>query len=122
MANNKLVTTLEAVNGGQDFAILVEKSDYFDYENGKKADTRTGVRLTVALQGSGRLKLLTVKFAGKDPLSNVEDSAIVKAVAIRQYPYIRLINCVVTTYAIQGEMVSTATAESAEFIDFSKAK
>ena len=119
---NRITTTLEAINGGLDYALLTEKADFFDYENGRRGDSPAGTRLSVALQGGGRLTPLTVKFIGKDPLPNVDDSAIANAVANMQYPYIRLKSCTVNIYTVDGRMGFTATAEAAELVDFSKSK
>jgi len=78
--SNRLKTTLAAVNGGTDIALLVGKSQIFPYENGKKAgDTPIGERLNIALQGA-RLALLSVKFEC-DPLPNVTDEQIAEACA-----------------------------------------
>ena len=49
----KLNVDLPAVNAGYDYAVLTGKTDIFPYEDGKKlSDVRTGVKLTLALQGA----------------------------------------------------------------------
>jgi hypothetical protein len=66
----KLVLTLPAVNGGQDAAVLTEKSDLFVYVDGNKtSDVPIGTKFVIALQGN-KLSPLTVKIKGNDPLPN----------------------------------------------------
>ena len=111
----KLEVDLAAVNG-VDYAILVGKSDVFAYENGKKiSDQRTGVKLTLALQGS-RLSPLTVKFE-HDPVPKVTDEQIETAVLECKFIFVQIPDCAVNIFSSSsGGIGMTATAETAQIV------
>lgn len=80
-------TGLSSLNGGSDKCLLIEKSDIFRYQDGKKiSDERIGVKLTVALPGS-RLALLGIKF-NHDPIPEITDEEIAAATASYQFLYV----------------------------------
>lgn len=110
----KLNVDLTAVNG-RDFAILTGKSDIFPYEDGKKLSARTGVKLTLALQGA-RLAPLTVKF-DHDPLPKVTDEEIEEAVMNCQPLFVQIPDCAVSLFSSNGSGIGmTATAQTAQIV------
>lgn len=115
----KLQTTLPAVHGGADFAILTGKSDIFPYENGKKvSDVSMGVKLTLALQNN-RLSQLTVKF-DHDPLPKVSDQDIINATASCNFLYVQIPDCKVDLFSTNSGLGMSATASSAQIVSFQK--
>ena len=112
----RVTTTLESVNGGMNYAVLVEKSNIFDWQNGKRtSDTPTGVRLTLALPGA-RMSQLAVKFDHHDPLPKVADEQIAAACASCNFLYIQIPDAVVTLYSTDSGIGMTATAETARIV------
>lgn len=113
--SNKIKTTLAAVNG-DDFAVLTGKTDVYPYDNGKRiSDHRTGVRLNVSLQGN-RLSPLAVRIEGDDPLPEISDEQIAELCKQKKFAYVKLINCVVSLYSMNGRMAMSATAGGAEIV------
>lgn len=112
----KLEVDLPAVNAGLDYALLVGKADVFPYENGKRtSDVRTGVKLTLALQGS-RLSTLTVKF-DHDPLPKITDEEIEEAVMNCKFVFVQIPDCAVNLFSSgSGGIGMTATAETAQIV------
>lgn len=118
---NKIETTLAAVNGGQDVAILTAKGSVYPFENGKRtSDTPIGTKFTVALQGN-RLTTLTVKIEGtSDPLPNVLDEKIEAACNGLKFFLVRFQDCKVALYSIGGQMAMTATSSGIELVNAGK--
>lgn len=113
----KLEVDLPAVNAGLDYALLVGKADIFPYENGKKMSdvVRTGVKLTLALQGS-RLTPLAVKFPG-DPLPKVTDEEIEAAVLDCKFLFVQIPDCVVNLFSSSsGGIGMSANAQTAQVV------
>lgn len=112
----KLEVDLPAVNSGANYAILTGKSDTFQYEDGKKvSDTRTGVKLNIALQGS-RMSNLTVKF-DHDPLPKISDVDIEAACRECRPLFVQIPDCVVNLYSSSGGGIGmTATATTAQVV------
>lgn len=114
---NKLQTTLNAVNAGENFAVLVGKTDIFPYENGKKiSDERIGVKLNIALHNS-RLSQLTVKFE-TDPIPKITDEAIVAATESCDFLFVELPDTEVTIYSSSNGMAMSATGKTARIVTF----
>ena len=112
----KLNVDLTAVNG-RDFAILTGKADIFPYEDGRKRHDarRTGVKLTLALQGA-RLAPLTVKF-DYDPLPKVTDEEIEEAVMNCKPLFVQIPDCAVSLFSSNGSGIGmTATAQTAQIV------
>ncbi len=113
---NKIETTLMAINGNQDFAIIVGKSDVFQYENGQRTSKeRVGVRLNLALQGN-KLTPISARIDGADPLPDLTDEHIAETCRQRKFLYVKLIEPVVSIYTINNNINMTATAKGAEII------
>lgn len=112
----KLEVDLPAVNAGLDYALLVSKSDLFQYQNNKKiSEVPTGVKLTLALQGS-RLSTLAVKF-DHDPLPKVTDEEIEAAVMNCKFLFVQISDCVVNLFSSSsGGIGMTATADTAQIV------
>lgn len=110
----KIKTNLEAVNSGFPYAILVGKSETFEYENGKRAEAASGVKLNLALQGA-RFTQLNVKFE-KDPLLDITDEAIGKACEQNRLIFVKPTDCEVNLYRSDNGIGMTATASGAEII------
>lgn len=112
----KLNVDLLAVNAGYDYAVLTGKTDIFPYEDGKKlSDVRTGVKLTLALQGA-RLSPLSVKF-NYDPLPNLTDEQIETACLECNFIYVQIPDCIVNLYSSSnGGIGMTATAQTAKIV------
>lgn len=112
----KLNVDLPAVNAGYDYAVLTGKTDIFPYEDGKKlSDVRTGVKLTLALQGA-RLAPLTIKF-DHDPLPNLTDEQIETACLGGRFIYLQIPDCIVNLYSSSsGGIGMTATAQTAKIV------
>lgn len=108
--------TLEGINKGYDWAILSGKAPIFAYENNKRvSDTPVAWRLTVLLPGN-MLSPLTVKVTqATDPLPSVTDEKIEAACASLKLLYVRLTECVISVYAIDG-LKMTATASHVELV------
>lgn len=121
MANNRLETTLEAINGGQNWAILTGKSNGYPYENGKRvSDTPNHMKITIALQGNS-LTPLTVKIeGGTDPLANVSVEKIATACSSLKFIPVQFTDCKVTLYSIDGQMVMSAIASGVELVNLNK--
>ena len=116
---NKIETSLTAVNGSQDYAIVTGKADLFQYENGKRiSDERIGIKINVVLQGN-RLSSLSIKIEGKDPLPNVTDEQIIAACAAKKFIYAKFTDCKITLYTMNGTMGMTAVAKNVELLDTS---
>lgn len=112
---NRINTTIEAVNGGQDYAILVGKSDVFDYANGQRSSKeRVGVRLNLALQGC-KMTPLSARLES-DPLPDYTDDQLSEMCKQRKFIYVKLLECVVSLYTMNGSMGMSATAKGAEVI------
>lgn len=116
---NKLETPLAAVNGGFDYALLTGKNDLYNYDNGKRSSEKVGTKITVSLQGN-RLLSLTIKVEGDDPLPDVTDDVIAETCKQRKYVYVKLIDCIVSIYTMNGNMGMSATAKSCELVGNSK--
>lgn len=115
MAQYKFQANLPAVNGGQDFGLLVEKSEIFPYVNGKKSsDTSIGTKLVVALQ-QNRLSQLAVKF-DHDPLPKISDEDIADATATCQFLYVQIPDCMVNVFSTSNGLGMTATASTAQIV------
>lgn len=113
----KLSVDLPAVNAGYDYAVLTGKSDIFPYEDGRKRPDarRTGVKLTLALQGA-RLAPLTVKF-DHDPLPKVTDEEIEEAVMNCKPLFVQIPDCAVSLFSSNGSGIGmTATAQTAQIV------
>lgn len=116
----KIQTTLQAINGGQDFAIIVGKSDVFQYENGQRTSKeRVGVRLNLALQGN-KLTPISARIDGADPLPDLTDEHIAETCKQRKFVYVKLHDCVVSLYTMNGNMGMSATAKGAEILGNNK--
>ena len=113
---NRIETTLPAVNGGQELAVLTGKRASYPYTDGKRGETPDGNTFDIAMQGN-RLTALSVKVLGVDPLPNVTDEAISEAVAAGQFPYVRFADCKISVYTMQNEMRMSATATSVELVE-----
>lgn len=110
-----MLTQLPPANGGSDVCVLIEKSDIFRYQDGKKiSDERIGVKLTVALPGS-RLTPLGIKF-DHDPLPEITDEEIAAATASYQFLYVQLPDCSVNLYSTSNGLGMTATAHTAHLV------
>jgi len=110
----KLNVDLPAVNAGYDYAVLTGKADIFPYEDGRKLSARTGVKLTLALQGA-RLAPLTVKF-DHDPLK-VTDEEIEEAVMNCKPLFVQIPDCAVSLFSSNGSGIGmTATAQTAQIV------
>lgn len=118
----KLEVDLPAVNAGADYAILVGKSDVLPYENGKRiSEVRTGVKLTLALQGS-RLSTVSVKF-DHDPLPKISDEEIEAACSECKFLFVQIPDCVVNLFSSSsGGIGMTATAETAQIVTLNGSK
>lgn len=118
----KVQVDLPAINGGFNFGVLTEKSDTFQYENGKRvSDVRTGVKLNIALQGS-RLSGLAVKF-DHDPLPKISDADIEMACRECKPLLVQIPDCVVNLYSSNGGGIGmTATATTAQIVTFDNGK
>ena len=117
----KLEVTLQAVNGGLDYAILTGKSFYYPYENGKRTDeTPLGMRVEVSLPGN-RLSPLTVKVEGAiDPIPAISDEEIEASCNSTKFVAVRFTDCKVSLYSINGQLIMSATATDAELVNFKK--
>lgn len=118
----KLNVDLPAVNGGIDYALLVGKADVFPYENGKRlSDMRTGVKLTLALQGAG-LSTMAVKF-DHDPLPRIANEQIEAACAECKFLLVQIPDCIVNLYSSNGGGIGmTATAQTAQIVTLNGSK
>lgn len=114
----KLEVDLPSVNAGVDYAILAGKSDTYAYENGKRiSEQRTGVKLTLALQGS-RLSTLTVKF-DHDPLPKITDEEIEDAIMNCKFIFVQVPDAIVSLFSSSsngGGIGMSATADSAQIV------
>lgn len=111
----KLNVDLPAVNAGYDYAVLTGKADIFPYEDGRKLSARTGVKLTLALQGA-RLAPLIVKY-DHDPLTNVSDGEIEEAVMNCKPLFVQIPDCAVSLFSSNGSGIGmTATAQTAQIV------
>ncbi len=114
---NKIETTLAAVNGGVDVALLVGKAPIYPYENNKRmSDIPVGVRLTLALQNA-RMAQLAVKF-DHDPLPKVSDEEIAEATGNLKFLYVQIPDAVVTLFSGSSSngIGMTATASTAQIV------
>ena len=119
MPNNKLETLFPAINGGLEYGILTGKENLFRYENKKRTDEIIGIKLSIVLPG-GRLESLTVKIEGEDPLTQITDEQIEASCSSLQLLLVKLIDCKVSVYVINGGMIKTATAKSVQIINKNK--
>lgn len=113
---NKIETTLAAINGGDDFGLLVGKDLIYAYANGKKQDTSIGTKLVVTLQNA-RMVQLSVKF-DHDPLPKISDEEIAQATSNLKYLYVRLPDAVVALFSGPNSngIGMTATAKTAQIV------
>lgn len=112
---NRLTTSIPAINNGSDTLILVGKFDLFNFSEGKKTE-KVGTKLSCVTPGN-RLSDITVKIEGVDPLPQISDDDIVKAVSSMAFPLVRLTNAVVSLYTMNGTLGMTVTAEGATLVD-----
>lgn len=119
--SNKLEVNLEAVNGGQSWAILTGVSPIYQFEDGKrKNDTPTGTKISLALQGN-RFSPLTVKIEGNaNALPSVTDEQINAACSGVKLLAVKFADCKIALYSIKDQMIMSATATSAELVNFGK--
>ncbi len=113
----KIAISLEAVNGGANYALLADKRDIFPYDSSGKrtSDTPIGVRLDMALQKAG-LQQLAVKFP-TDPLPKLTAEQIAAANAACRFLFVQIPDCLVTLYTTdRGGISMTATAETAKLV------
>jgi hypothetical protein len=119
---NRIKTTLEAVNGGFPYILLSGKGDIFTFENGKRtSNVPIGKRLDGCMQGN-KMTPISIKVEGTDPLPDVTDEQILELCKQRKYLYIKLLDCVVTIYTMNGNMGMSAVASGAEIFGNSPAK
>ena len=105
-----------SINGGMEHAILTGKSPIYPYENGKRTgDTPIGWKLTVVLPGNC-FTALTVKINNpSEPLPDVSEERIMQACSTLKILLVRLIDCTVSLYAIDGLRMS-AVASGVELV------
>ena len=101
MPNNKLETLFPAINGGLEYGILTGKENLFRYENKKRTDEIIGIK-------------------GEDPLTQITDEQIEASCSSLQLLLVKLIDCKVSVYVINGGMIKTATAKSVQIINKNK--
>lgn len=120
MANNKLDTSLPAVNGGQEFAILTGIGPIYKYEGGKRVgETPIGTKISVVLQGN-RFAPLDVKILNAtDPLPNITDEKIQASCAEVKLIAVRFTDCKISLYSIGGQMIMSANASGVELVNTS---
>ena len=123
MANNKIETTLEAVNSGQKSVILTGKSPIYEYKDGKKvSEIPIAHKFNVAL--FNRLTPLAVKIEGSnDPLNKVSDEMIDSAIRGdngADFIMAQFADCKVALFSIGGQLVMSATATSIELVTAGK--
>lgn len=106
----------EALNGGLDGAILVGKKPGYAYADGKRqGDTPVSWKYDVLLPGNS-MSHLTVSVEGsKDRLASIADITIAEGCRNLDFILVRLVNCIVTIYAIDGLKMS-AVAEGITMI------
>lgn len=115
----KINVDLPSVNGNADYAVITGKDDIFPFENGKRSETRTGVKLTLALQKS-RLTPLVVKF-DHDPLPKVSDEQIKAATENCKFMFVQVPDCEVNLYSSNnGGIGMSATAQTAQIVSLEK--
>lgn len=115
----RLTSTLPAVNGGLEFVILTEKSEIFQYEDGKRISaTPIGMRLVTSLPGA-RLASLAIRFE-KDPIPNITDEQIRASVESCQFLYATIPGCEVMLYPSANGIGMTATGKSAQLVNLEK--
>lgn len=113
---NKIETTLSAINGGDNTAILAEKADIYPYQNGQRtSNDPIGVRLTVILPGY-RLSALSVRIEGDDPIPEISNEQLADLCRQRRFTYIELIDCKVSIYSQNARMGMSSVAKSAKII------
>lgn len=119
---NTIKTSLAAVNGGADYALLTGKTEIFAYENGKKiSENPVGVKLTIALQNAG-LSPLGVKF-DHDPLPKISETDIANACSACEFCFVQIPDCIVTLYSSdKGGISMTATATTAKLVTLNNHK
>lgn len=117
---NKIETTLAAINGGDDFGLLVGKDLIYAYANGKKQDTSIGTKLVVTLQNA-RMTQLSVKF-DHDPLPKMSDEEIAEATSNLKFLYVQIPDAVVTLFSGSNSngIGMTATASTAQLVTLDK--
>ncbi|MCI9468073.1 MAG: hypothetical protein HFG45_02080 [Oscillospiraceae bacterium] len=121
MMMRRVTSTLEAVNSGMNYAMLLEKADVYDWKDGKRvSDTPIGVRLTLALPGA-RMLTLPVKFP-LDPLPKLTDEKIEEATASCNFLFVQIPDCIVTLYNKDSGIGMTATAETAQIVTLNNSK
>lgn len=114
----RIETSLESVNGGANYAILVEKAPIYQWQDGKRvSDTPIGVRLTLALH-KARLTQLSVKY-DHDPLPKVTDEQIEEAISSCNFLYVQIPDCVVTLYNTSNGIGMSASAGEAKLVAIS---
>ncbi len=114
---NKIETTLAAVNGGVDVALLAGKDPIYAYEGGKKvSDTPIGTKLILALPNA-RMAQLSVKFPHY-PLPKVSDEEIAEATGNLKFLYVQIPDAVVTLFSGSSSngIGMTATASTAQIV------
>ena len=113
----KLQTTLPAVNGGADYALLANKADFFPLENGKRiSNTSAGIKLTLALQNM-QLSQLTVKF-DHDPIPNITNEQIQAALSQGKFLWVQIPDCDVSLFSGSngGGIGMTAIGQTAKIV------
>lgn len=105
-----------SINGGMDHAILTGKTPIYSYENGKRTgDTPIGWKISVILPGNS-LSALTVKINNPaEPLPDITEEKIMHACSSLKILLVRLIDCTVSLYAIDG-LRMTAVANGVELV------
>jgi hypothetical protein len=106
--------TLEAINGGLDYAILVEKEPLFEYKNNKPvSNSPVGTKVTVVLPGN-LLQRLTVKVKEVDALPNVTSEEIHEGLIKSTHHDVTFEGFIAYTYNVNGNEGVAATADSIE--------
>lgn len=107
---------LASINNNMDWAILIKKSPVYQYEGGKRvSDTPIAQRVNVLLPGNC-FSTITVKISTSfDPLPEISDEMIADACASMKPIFVRLKDCFVSVYAMDGLKMS-ATANTVELI------
>jgi hypothetical protein len=63
---------------------------------------------------------LTIKIEGADPLPDITDEQLLELCKQRKYVYVKLLDCIVSIYTMNGNMGMSATAKGAEIVGNSK--
>ena len=116
----RITATITTVNGGLDYIILCEKSNLYQYEDGKRtSDTPIGTRLTVALPGA-RLAPLSVRFE-TDPIPKITDEQIRESIEDCHFLYAALPDCEASIYpSTNGGIGMSATGKTVQLVELEK--